>query len=587
MPGLIPQDIIDRILDANDIAEIISGYIPLKRAGRNFKALCPFHHEKTPSFTVSPDRQIYHCFGCGAGGNVFSFLMKYERMEFPEAVEMLAKKVGISIPKTEPADKNAGIAEKLFSINELASKFYHDILFNSKEAGSVRAYLEKRGISSETAKKFRLGFAPDKWDALINYLRQKNFSLSLIDKTGLISSREDSSGYYDRFRDRIIFPIFDIKDRIVGFGARVTNDTLPKYINSPETPIYVKGKNLFGLNFTKDEIRKHDSVVVVEGYLDFIIPYQAGIHNIVASLGTALTIEQIRIIKRYTQNAIILFDPDLAGELATLRSLDLFLSLDMNVRLVSLPKGFDPDSFVRDKGADKLKELIEDAVDLFDYKLDLLKEKYDIIKAQGKAKIAEEMLATISKIKNEVLKESYLKKLSEILSVKEDALLKELSKVKDGISYIDYDSFSSLASKPLNIRVVEKMVVKLMLEHDDLIRQVKEKLDISDFQDPHIKKIVCSMLELNSQGRKIEASRLMNHFDDQAVAQTLTHLCLSEECREIDKQKAFDDCINRIKQENIKEKRNQLHGEIKIAESQGNKDRLNQLMKEYNCLIKK
>jgi len=584
MPGLIPQDIIDRILDANDIAEIISGYIPLKRAGRNFKALCPFHHEKTPSFTVSPDRQIYHCFGCGAGGNVFSFLMKYERMEFPEAVEMLAKKVGISIPKTEPQEKNTGVAEKLFSINELASKFYHDILFNSKEAGSIRTYLEKRGISSETAKKFRLGFAPDKWDTLINYLRQKNFSLSLIDKTGLISSREDSSGYYDRFRDRIIFPIFDIKDRIVGFGARVTKDTLPKYINSPETPIYVKGKNLFGLNFTKDEIRKQDSVVIVEGYLDFIIPYQSGIHNIVASLGTALTIEQIRILKRYTQNAIVLFDPDQAGEIATLRSLDLFLSLDMNVKLVTLPKGFDPDSFVREKGADKLKELINEAVDLFDYKLNLLKARYDIRKAQGKAKIAEEMLSTISKIKNEVLKESYLKKLSDILSVGENSLLKELGKVKDGFVVVDYESFSS--TKPLNIKTVEKIIVKLMLEHDDLIRQVKEKLDISDFQDPHIKKIVCSIFELNSQGRKIEASRLMNHFDDQAVAQTLTHLCLSEECREIDKQKAFDDCINRIKKENNQEKRNQLRGEIKIAESQGNKDRLNQLIKEYSCLIK-
>lgn len=585
MPGLIPQDIIDRILDANDIAEVISGYIPLKRAGRNFKALCPFHHEKTPSFTVSPDRQIYHCFGCGAGGNVFSFLMKYERMEFPEAVEMLAKKVGIDIPKTAPSEKNTGITEKLFTINELASKFYHDVLFNSKEAGGIRAYLEKRGITSDTAKKFKLGFAPDKWDTLLNYIRQKNFSLSLIDKSGLISSRDDASGYYDRFRDRIIFPIFDIKDRIIGFGARVTKDILPKYINSPETPIYIKGRNLFGLNFTKDEIRKQDSVVVVEGYLDFIIPYQAGVRNIVASLGTALTIEQIRILKRYTQNAIILFDPDQAGEIATLRSLDLFLSLDMNVKLVSLPKGFDPDSFVREKGIDKLRELINDAVDLFDYKLNLLKGKYDILKAQGKAKIAEEMLQTISKIKNEVLKESYLKKLSEILSVREEALLKELSKVKDGFVSIDYDSLSG--KKPLNAKAVEKMVVKLMLEHEDLIHQVKERLDISDFQDPHMKKIVCSMLDLNSQGRKIEVSRLMNYFNDQAICQTLTHLCLSEECREIDKQKAFDDCVNRIKQGNLKEERNQIRSEIKIAESQGNKDRLDQLIKEYNCLIKR
>jgi len=585
MPGLIPQEIIDRVLDATNIVDVVASYIPLKRAGRNFKALCPFHHEKTPSFIVSPDRQIYHCFGCGVGGNTVNFLMRHERMEFPEAVEVLANKVGIAIPKNIPAEKTSGITQKLFDANELTCNFYQDFLFNSKKASVIRSYLEKRGITPATAKNFRLGYAPDKWDDLINYLRAKNISLSVIENSGLISAREDGSGFYDRFRNRIIFPIFDIKSRVIGFGARATEDKTPKYINSPETKIYSKGRNLFGLNFTKDAIRKQDQVVVVEGYMDFIIPYQAGIENIVASSGTALTVEQIRLLKRYTQNAIIIFDSDQAGELATLRSLDLFLSLEMNVKVVSLPDGFDPDSFVREKGVDKLKEKIDKAINLFDYKLNLLKEKFDIKKSEDKAKIAHEMLITISKVKNEVLKSSYLKKLAEILSVREDALLIELNKVKDDSLILDYDRF--LTSKSLNLNVVEKMIVKLLLEEEGLIQQTKEKLEISDFQDPHVKKIMCSIFDLNSKGKKIEVSRLMSYFDDQAICQTLTQLCFSEECKKIDKQKAFDDCVNRLKKENLKTKRLRLRDEIKTAESDGNKQRLNELIKEYNCLIKR
>ncbi|MFH1656100.1 MAG: DNA primase [Candidatus Omnitrophota bacterium] len=583
MPGLIPQEVIDRVLEATNIAEVISGYIPLKRAGRNFRALCPFHHEKTPSFMVSLDRQIYHCFGCGVGGNAVNFLMRYERMEFPEAVEMLAKKAGITIPKKDLAQKSSGLSQKLFSLNEQASNFYQDFLFNSKDASVIRSYLEKRGITQATAKKFRLGYAPDKWDSLINYLRGKNTSLSVIEKSGLISAREDGAGFYDRFRNRIIFPIFDIKSRVIGFGARATEDITPKYINSPESLIYSKGRNLFGLNFTKDAIRKQDQAVVVEGYLDFIIPYQAGLDNIVASLGTALTIEQIRLLKRYTQNAIIIFDADNAGELATLRSLDLFLSLEMDVKVVSLPKGLDPDSFVGEKGIDKLKEKIDKAINLFDYKLNLLKIRFDIDKSEGKAKIAQEMLITISKVKNEVLKSSYMKNLSEILNVREEALLIELDKVKDD-SVLDFDKF--LANKPLNLNTVEKMIVKLILEEESLISQIKEKLEITDFQDPLVRKIICSIFDLNSKGKTIEVNRLMSYFDDQAICQTLTQLCFSDECKKIDKQKAFDDCVNRLKQESLKSKRSELRNRIKTAESQGDKGRLSELMKEYNCLIK-
>ncbi|MDD5027638.1 MAG: DNA primase, partial [Candidatus Omnitrophica bacterium] len=342
MPGRIPENILDDILARVDIVEIISGFLPLKKAGRNFKACCPFHHEKTASFMVSPDRQIYHCFGCGESGNAFKFLMRYERLDFPEAVEALARKAGVVLPRDEtPGPKSSGLSTQVYRINELAANFYSANL-NSPAGLRAKEYLLKRTVRPETISALKLGFASDSWDGLLNYLRSKGASLGLLEKSGLAIAKE-GGGFYDRFRNRIIFPIFDIKGRVLGFGARVLDNTLPKYVNSPETAVYTKGKNLYGFNLAKDGIRENDFVVIVEGYLDFILPFQEGLKSITASLGTALTIEQARFLKRYTHNVVMVYDADTAGELATLRSLDIFIEEEMNVRVVSLPKGLDPD----------------------------------------------------------------------------------------------------------------------------------------------------------------------------------------------------------------------------------------------------
>ena len=339
--GRIPENILDDILGRVNIVELISGYIPLKRAGRNFKANCPFHHEKTPSFMVSPDRQIYHCFGCGESGNAFKFLMLQERMAFPEAVEALAKKTGVILPEARKIDQGvSNLTAQLYRINELAAQFYQNKL-DAPEGLSARDYLAKRGLDRDCIKAFNLGFAPEKWDGLLSYLRVKNITLAHLEKAGLVLAK-DGGGYYDRFRNRIIFTIFDIKSRPIGFGARALpgqgeagkGGSLPKYINSPETPVYVKGRNLYGLNLSKDAIRESDTAVIVEGYLDFLMPFQQGLKNIVASLGTALTLEQVRLLKRYASKAVMIYDPDAAGELATLRSLDIFLEEEMEVRLL-------------------------------------------------------------------------------------------------------------------------------------------------------------------------------------------------------------------------------------------------------------
>jgi len=585
MPGLIPDNLLEDILNRVDIVELISGFIPLKRSGRNFKACCPFHQEKTASFMVSPDRQIYHCFGCGESGNAFKFLMRYERLEFPEAVEFLASKAGVELPKFERQnDAAAGLTTQLYRVNELAADFYEGIL-NSSEGIRAKNYLLKRGILHETIKNFKLGFAPERWDGLINHLRQKGINLSLIEKAGLILAK-DSGGYYDRFRNRVIFPILDIKSRPVGFGARVLDDSLPKYVNSPETPVYTKGKNLYGLNFAKDSIRDGDCAVIVEGYLDFILPFQSGIKNIVASQGTALTTEQARLLRRYTHDVVVLFDGDSAGELAALRSLDIFIEEEMNVRVAGLPKGVDPDSYVRAHGAQEFKAKIEKAQSLFDYKLAVLKGRFDCRDVQGKVKICASMLETINKIKNAVLRSEYIKKLSQELDVDEDALLQEVSKLNP--ERAPSGPTLNAVKKISNISPVEKLLIKLMLEESELIRRIREHLDPQDFKDEHASRIVSLMFDLADQGKEVGPHILMNHFAQDDVSRLVCEsVFMPESPSEEHKERVIADCIKRIKEERMRLKKQVLHDQIKVAQSLGDEEKLNRLIEEFHGLLKK
>lgn len=583
--GRISENILEDILSRVDIVEVISGYIPLKRAGRNFRAVCPFHHEKTPSFMVSPDKQIYHCFGCSAGGNAFNFLMQYERLEFPEAVETLAKRAGVALPQSAPHDdKTVSLNTQLYKINELAAVFYQNIL-NSASGNHAKNYLLERGLKEDTIKTFKLGFALDKWDGLISYLRVKNIGLSLLEKAGLILAK-DGGGYYDRFRNRIIFPILDIKSRVLGFGARVLGDTLPKYVNSPETPIYTKGKNLYGFNLAKDTIRENDSVVVVEGYLDFILPYQEGFKNILASLGTALTIEQARFIKRYTNNVVMVYDPDKAGELATLRTLDIFIEEGMGVKVVSLPDGLDPDLFVRKNGIDKFKTNILQAETLFDYKLNVLKKRHNVREIEGKAKISSEMLATIAKFRNEVLRSEYLKRLAEELNVREESLWQELAKIKDSKPSVNFN-LPTEKKLPLSINPTEKLLIKLMLEEADLINRVKQDLEPADFRDERISGIVSAMFELIDEGKEIGPNKLMNCIESDEALQIIRESTFMPEISDDNKEKIIDDCIRRLKAERVKFKRQQLHEQIKAAQVIGDDEKLNRLMQQFHDLIKK
>lgn len=581
----IPEYIIDQVRDRTDISEVISRYVPLRKAGRNYKALCPFHHEKTPSFMVSPAKQIYHCFGCGAGGNVFNFLMKYERLEFPEAVRELAQRAGVTIPVvSKPGADKGNLSENLHTITEIAVSFYCGNLITGESAKAPRLYLEKRGIAPNMVEKFKLGYAPRLWGALLEYLKKKGYNDSLLEKSGLVIKGKDGR-FFDRFRDRVIFPISDIKGKIKGFGSRVLDESTPKYMNSPDTFIYNKGSHLYGLNLSWEDIRDKNSAVVVEGYIDLLTPFQHGIRNIVASLGTALTQDQIRLLKRYTNNVIILFDADQAGENATIRSLDLLVGEDIKVKVVQLPKGFDPDSFINKHGADNFRRLLNEAQDIFDYKLNLLLKRFDSKNLEGKAAIANEMLPLISKIKNSILQSGYLKRLAEILSIDEADLRRELKKIRPDYSY-RYQPIPQEGPQGAKSRMAEKILAGLMLEDNIFIQCVKDNLSCSDFKDVSIKKIVEKLFQHYDMNKKISPSKLMDCFEEEEdVCACISELIATCE-NLVDKKKSLDDCIQWVRQCGIKDKLKALCEEIRLAQEKGDDSKVVDLVTRYNKMMK-
>jgi len=595
------EQILEEIQNKADIVEIIGSYIPLRRAGRNFKANCPFHKEKTPSFMVSPSKQIFHCFGCGAGGNVFGFVMKMENIDFPEAVRTLAEKSGIELPHfTRTQFETSGYALQIYKLNELAASFYAAMLSGTEAGKRAASYLKERGISDETISKAKLGFAPDDWDGLINFAKgkvlfeekgkvlegDKGVEAGLLERAGLVLPRE-GGGHYDRFRNKIIFPIFDIKNRVVAFGARVLDNSLPKYINSPETEVYIKSRHLYGFNFSLQAVRENDFCIIVEGYLDFLVPYQNGIKNIAASLGTSLTDSQARLIKRYTKNVVMLYDGDSAGEAASLRGLDIFLQEGMQVRVATLPKGFDPDSFVRNKGAGEFDSLISGAADLFDFKLGVLASKYDAKRSSDKAKICAEMLPTIAKVTDAVLKSEYVKRLGERLQVSEAALLSELKKVKPDREYEPSEEFSSSAGAGSRspAAMAEKIIIGLMLDDPEMIPQVKENLKSEDFADEGTRKIAEEIFRSYGDGRSFKPAQLINKLAGSELTVLIAEATsLIDDIK--DRPKNLSDCIKWIRCNNAKSRLSELQNLIKAAQMMGDEKRVTQLVSEYSGLIK-
>ncbi|MBL8151355.1 MAG: DNA primase, partial [Blastocatellia bacterium] len=406
----LSKSFVEELKSQADIVRIVSDYISLNKRGKNYVANCPFHNEKTPSFNVSQTKQIFHCFGCGVGGDVVGFIMQIEHCDYIQAVKTLAAKLGVAYVETsQDTKRNSEDREELLQINLWATEFFQQQLEDSAEGQQAIDYLEQRGIKRHIQKELKIGYAPDSWDSLSKYLQTCGATTSQIERSGLVTLKENSTGYYDRFRGRCIFPILDAQGRTVAFGGRVIGSGEPKYLNSPETVLYTKGKHLFGLYYAKEAIRKQGFAILVEGYLDFILPYQEGIQNIVASLGTALTEHQVRLLARYLDSPqiVVNFDPDKAGVAATKRSLEILLQQGYKVNVLTLPEGYDPDTFVRKQGVSAYRQLLKKSQPYIDYVLAQSMKDHDVARPAGKAAILNAVLPFLAKVPDRIERSEY------------------------------------------------------------------------------------------------------------------------------------------------------------------------------------
>lgn len=427
------DNFVDEIRAKADIVEVISDYLKLELRGKNYLGLCPFHQEKTPSFNVSREKQLYYCFGCGAGGDIFNFLMEIENLPFIEAAKILAERYGVPVPdKTvSPAQRaEEELRDQLFQIHEWTAKFFYYLLMEHQQGKEALAYFEKRGFTRATIEKFRLGYAPQGWTALFHFLQKKGYEPQLLEKSGLVlpSKSGRSESHYDRFRDRAMFSIFNQRGQPIAFGGRVMQkDEGPKYLNSPETLIFEKNQNLYGIHLAKDRMRQTKQAIIMEGYTDVITAHQHGIENAVASLGTSLTENQARLLTRYVEEVYIAYDADTAGQNATIRGLDILKEAGLMVKVITLPDQLDPDDFIREKGGTAFEQCMEDAVSLVDFKLNQIVQKYDIENPDGKVKAVEELLPLFLNIDNAIEKDYLETQIVEQLKVSRQALTAELA----------------------------------------------------------------------------------------------------------------------------------------------------------------
>ena len=581
----IPSYLIDQIRQSNNIVEVISEYLPLKKTGSNFKALCPFHQEKTPSFIVSPQKEIFHCFGCGEGGNVFNFLMKHEKISFIETVERLAQRAGISLPEDKTSQEEASRIsrerESLFEINHHAASFYQRCLKSSGSAQKAREYLKKRGLKEEIIDKFGLGYAPGSGSSLLEAAVNKGYSKALLEKAGLITFSEKRNDYCDLLSNRIIFPISDVKSRVIGFGGRVLGEQLPKYLNSPETPVFNKGRTLYALNFAKESIQKKNEVIVLEGYTDVLTCHQFGVENTVATLGTALTNAHISIILRYVQEVVIVYDADTAGVKATLRGLDLLIGSGLKVKVVALPQGTDPDDFLHSRGVEKFQREISQSLSLVDYWIKLVSQTTDLSGSEGKVALVEEILPTIARIKNLIEQKEEIRKLSQLISVDEETLLLELARINRKTYQWEKPSYRDELARNLQnptfqqgILKAEKGLVQTMMNYPEEIETIRVEITPEDFIMSDLSKIVQVIYELYDKKELIEPAVIMDRIYSQdlqpssQVNQIIASLAIEEKEAEFSPG-MVNALIERVKIHKSEEEKERIREELATSIDKG------------------
>ena len=592
--GLISDDVINQIRDRVDIAEIVGQHVALTRAGQNLKGLCPFHQEKSPSFTVSSSRQIFHCFGCGAGGNVYTFLMKLTGAAFPEIVRDLGRKVGVDVPEATGGYSNEARTQlgRLERLNAAAEGWYQRMLTEGPAGAQARAYLDSRGIQQHTTAQFKIGYAPPEWDGLTKAMLKEGFTPADLVAAGLSIPRDQSgsqktavSGHYDRFRSRVMFPIMDLRKRVVAFGGRVLGEGTPKYLNSPETPLFKKGQTLFALDAAREAAGQQQTLIIVEGYFDAVALHQAGIRHVAATLGTALTPEHITIIRRFASNIVLLFDPDQAGVRAALRTLDLFVNSGLSVKVVSLPQGEDPDTYVRKHGAEGFAALHRTAPTLLDFAVEHSLRTAESGTVEDRIRAVDAVLRILQKSAHPIEREERIRLVAERLGLSQQRLIdryptlasEEQRRQERGLKAPSVTVPSKVRANPEE-RDLAHLLIQGHLSAADL-----RKLSPEAFSAPAYRRLLeCAMNHLGQDGRVSVRDLLDALINDEACGSLVSELSMLEQHYD-DVPAHIAGCLETLERRGRERTMGTLIQELKVAERERREDevrRLNELIND-------
>lgn len=580
MSRAVYDDVIEQVKQSFDIVEVIGRRVALKRAGSNYKGLCPFHGEKTPSFVVSPDKQIFTCFGCGKTGDVIRYVQYSENLEFMEAVEKLASEAGIEFRKTSGRAERK--KDELYEVSRTAAIHFYKNL--RKGANDGIKYVVSRGISPETAKKFGIGYASAEWRDMVEFFKSKNISGELALEAGLFA-KNNKNEYYDKFRNRVIFPIKNTRDKVIGFGGRAIDDSMPKYLNSPESLIFKKKDNLYGLNLAKDSIRKKNCAILVEGYMDVVSLADAGVENAVASLGTALTREQAKLLKRYTDTVVLAYDSDGAGQAAAMRGIDILQSAGMKVKILMLTEGKDPDEFIKKNGKKAFEELVENAVSFMEYKISCIKKRYDINTTDGSIRFLEEISRELKKIKSPVEQAAYVKQVSEITKIPESSIMREIEGTSpQPLPERQEDRQENVLRQSIPKREaykvpVVKTLIKIMLSGGNYIPIIAGNDEISEYFYGSGYEHILEQIVMNySDDEEVDINAVYDGLDE-AEAELFNDI-VENVLPPADDEKTLLECVYKIKVHKLKKRRADIMNVLGILDEETDGEQIKKLSAE-------
>ena len=581
------DSIIEEVRQSNDIIEVISQYVHLKRKGRSYFGLCPFHNEKSPSFSVSPDKQIFHCFGCGVGGNVITFISKIEGLGFKETIEVLAERAKIELPIDNNADNSKEeLKAKVYKVNAYAAEYYHKRLFESRSKMG-QEYVKQRKLNMETIESYKIGFSGN-FDELYKELRKQGFHDEEILESGLVN-KTDNGKYIDRYRNRLMIPIFDVRNRVIGFGGRVLDDSKPKYINSPENIVYSKGRNLFGLNVAKKgDIKK---LLIVEGYMDVISLHQRGITNVVAALGTALTPQQGWLLRKNTEQVILGFDSDGAGQTAIMRAMEVMQNMGCDIRILQMTGAKDPDEYILKYGSARFQKLLDEAISLIEFKVKILKQNLNLENAGDKIKFLNEIAKLFSKIDNTIEQEIYIEKIADGYNISKEAIFGQVNKLqyankkdekvleKAKPVIVKREKKENYVSSEVQRR--EKTIISMIVNTPEMYNKIKENISVEDFKDEENKEILSKIYEKCEQN-DVNVNSILNLLDEN-IQNKLTEI-MTEDYGITDSNKAFEDIRLKYQREKLEKRRDEL---LEKIENEIDKEEKNKLGQELNSIILK